>query len=533
MHRTLLTVLLTALLGLIPATAQAQLLRQHQQHEEPDINMLRKLQMAQLAITELYVDTIDQNKLAEAAIEGMLKTLDPHSAYANAESTRSSQEALDGNFEGIGIQFNMLEDTLVVIQPTTKGPSERAGIIAGDRIVSVNGQPIAGVNMPRDTIMRRLRGPKGTKVRLGVVRRNVKEMLTFNITRDKIPTNTLDADYMLDATTGYILLDRFGATTGDELRAAIKRLKARGMRDLVLDLSINGGGYLGASVDVAGEFLPKGSLVVYTKGRRADRNDFRVNHEGMMLDGRIVVLVDEYTASAAEIVSGAIQDYDRGTIIGRRTFGKGLVQRPIDLPDGSMIRLTVAHFYTPSGRCIQKPYTRGKGEEYSEDLNDRYRRGELMHLDSIHLDSTKVYQTLIDHRTVYGGGGIMPDIFVPLDTMAYAPAYRAISRNNILVSIVLRYADSNRDSLKRRYKSFADYRAKYSVPQALIDEVLAEAEKKKIAIKDDEREKTIDNLRFMLKALIANNVWDRSEYMQLINERSELVRAAMDHLKKQ
>ena len=501
------------------------------QRSEINIEQIRKLQYAQLAIANLYVDSIDQQKLAEDAINGMLSKLDPHSAYTNAEQTKKMNEPLEGNFEGIGVQFNMLDDTLVVIQPTSKGPSEKAGIVAGDRIVLVDGAPIAGVKMERDSIMRLLRGPKGSKVRLGIVRRGVKDIIYFNITRDKIPVATLDAAYIIAPTIGYIHLDRCGATSGEEVHNAIKKLQEEGMESLILDLGVNGGGYLGAAVDVASEFLPAGSLVVYTKGRAAPQQELKAKTGGLFLKGRLAILVDEYTASAAEIVSGAVQDHDRGVIIGRRTFGKGLVQRPIELPDGSMIRLTVSHYYTPSGRCIQKPYVKGEKEKYNEDLNTRYTHGELMHLDSIHLDSTKVYRTLVAGRPVYGGGGIMPDIFVPLDTTSYTPYYRAISRNNLLTNAAIKFSDNHRKELKKRYRDFSAFRTSYTIPTSLLDEIEAEAAKKNLKpATEDERTETRKDLAFMLKALVAYNVWDRSEYFEIINERSDIVKRAVQEL---
>lgn len=519
-HR--LIALCIALFGLSGAMAQKA-------GEEALVEQMRKLQYAQLAITNLYVDSVDNSKLVEDAINGMLEKLDPHSSYTNAEQTKKLNEPLEGNFEGIGVQFNLLDDTLVVIQPTSKGPSEKAGIVAGDRIVSVDGSPIAGVKMERDSIMRRLRGPKGTKVMLGVVRRGVPELLTFRITRDKIPVNTVDAVYMIAPGVGYIHLDSFGATSGKEIHDAIAALTGEGMTSLILDLQMNGGGYLGAAAEVASEFLASGALVVYTEGRTTPRQVLNARGGGLFRQGKLVVLVDEYTASAAEIVSGAIQDHDRGTIVGRRTFGKGLVQRPVELPDGSMIRLTVAHYYTPSGRCIQKPYVKGQKEQYSRDLLDRYDHGELMHADSIHLDSTKVYKTLVEGRTVYGGGGIMPDIFVPLDTTTYTPCYRAISRNNLITQATLKFADENRKELKRKYKQFDEYLARYEVPQSLVDDLYRQAKEKNIEPKnEEERRKTTEDLRFMLKALVAYNVWDRSEYFRIINTRSDVVKRALE-----
>lgn len=496
-----------------------------------DIEQIRKLQMAQMAITALYVDSVDQKKLVEDAINGILKKLDPHSAYSDPETTKKMNEPLEGNFEGIGIQFNILEDTLVVIQTISKGPSEKVGILAGDRIVSVDGAPIAGVKMSRDSIMKKLRGPKDTKVNLSVVRREVKDTLLFCVTRDKIPLNTLDAGYMIAPEIGYIHLDRFGATSGNEVHEMLKKLKKEGMKDLILDLTINGGGYLGAAIDVANEFLEEGELIVYTEGRAAPRSTYKAKGGGIFREGRVVVLVDEYSASAAEIVSGAIQDQDRGTIIGRRTFGKGLVQRPIELIDGSMIRLTVSHYYTPAGRCIQKPYEKGKKEEYDKDLETRFNHGELTSIDSIHLDSTKVYKTLKKNRPVYGGGGIMPDLFVPLDTTIYTPCFRAIRRYNLANNASLKFVDRHRNGIKKEYPDFEKFMQHYEVPAALTDSILAEAKRKKVEAKDSvEAAQTLDQLRFTLKALIAYDIWERSEYFRIINTRSDIVKKALEVL---
>lgn len=496
-----------------------------------DVEMVRKLQIAQLAITQLYVDSVDQKKLVEDAINGILEKLDPHSAYSDAEATKKLNEPLEGNFEGIGVQFNMLEDTLVVIQTISKGPSEKAGIVAGDRIVTVDDEPIAGVKMERDSIMRKLRGPKDTKVRLGILRRGNNDLIYFTVKRDKIPVNTLGAAYMITPTVGYIELDRFGATSGTEVRDAIRDLQKKGMKALILDLQTNGGGYLGAAFEVANQFLAKGDLVVYTEGRTSQRQIFTAEGGGLFQEGPLVVLVDETTASAAEIVSGAVQDHDRGTIIGRRTFGKGLVQRPIDLPDGSMIRLTVSHYYTPSGRCIQKPYVKGQKEEYQHDLDDRYKHGELTCIDSIHLDSTKVYRTLKRERIVYGGGGIMPDVFVPLDTTTYSKYYLALRRLNLFNSVSLKYIDRERKALKKHYKDFDTFLNTYEVPQTVVDEIIAEAEKKDIRPKDDEElQQTLPDIRFILKALVAYDVWDRNEYFRIINQRSDIVKAALKYL---
>lgn len=496
-----------------------------------NIDQLRKVQYATAAITQLYVDTINQEKLAEEAIRGMLKSLDPHSAYSNAEETRRLNEPLDGNFEGIGVQYKMLEDTLVVMQTTPKGPSEKAGILSGDRIVTVDGRSIAGVKITTDSIQHVLRGPKGTQVRLGIKREGVDGLLPFDIVRDKIPVNTVDAAYITAPGVGYIRLERFGAQSGKEVKAAIEQLKKAGMRQLILDLQQNGGGYLGAAQEVASEFLPEKSLVVFTEGRTDERKVLNAYSGGSFTKGDLVILVDEFTASAAEIVSGAVQDHDRGTIIGRRTFGKGLVQRPIELPDGSMIRLTVSHYFTPSGRCIQKPYTKGEKEEYALDFENRYKHGELTNIDSIHLDSTKVYRTLRKERIVYGGGGIMPDIFVPLDTTTYTKFYTAISRHNILNQTSLRYNTKHREAIKQQYADPEDFVSRYEVPEEVIDGILSEAKAKGLAPKDDdELRETVADLRFMLKALVAYDVWDRAAYFRVFNQRSDVFRAALEHL---
>lgn len=516
------------LLCLVAGTACAQ-----RGYEDINVEQVRKLQIAQVAITSLYVDTVDQQKLAEDAIRGMLDKLDPHSSYTNAKETKKLNEPLAGNFEGIGVSFNMVKDTLLVLQVISKGPCEKAGVQQGDRIIAVNGVTIAGVKMDRDSIMQRLRGPKGTVANLEVVRRGASGVLRFKVVRDKIPVNTVDAAYLLAPGVGYIHLDSFGATSGKEVHDAIAHLQEQGMKDLIFDLGLNGGGYLNAAQEVASEFLPKGSMVVYTADRNGRGQELRAEGGGLMTqDGRIVVLVDEFTASAAEIVSGAVQDHDRGTIIGRRTFGKGLVQRPIDLPDGSMIRLTVAHYYTPSGRCIQKPYVKGQKDEYNRDLEDRYTRGELTSIDSIHLDSTKVYTTLRDGRTVYGGGGIMPDIFVPIDTTTYTPYYRALRRNNVINEQVLRYVDENRRALKKRYKKFDDFAASFEVPASLTDSIIAEGKRKKVEPKDEkELQSSLDDLRFTLKSTIAYDLWDRNEYFRLVNERNDIVKRALLFLK--
>lgn len=522
---------LASLLLLLASTSWS-FAQSHQNESDIDVTQIRKLQMAQLAVTQLYVDSVNQKKLVEDAIKGMLDKLDPHSSYSNPEETKKMNEPLEGNFEGIGVQFNILTDTLVVVQTIKKGPSEKVGILNGDRIVSVDGRAIAGVKMPQDSIVKLLRGPKGTKVRLGVVRRGAAGVLYFVVTRDKIPMNTVEATYMIAPEVGYIRFDRFGATTGDEVEKALQTLKKQGMKDLILDLQSNGGGYLGAAVDVASQFLRPGSLVVYTQGRNQPKQVLKAEGGGLFRQGRVVVLVDEFSASAAEIVTGALQDHDRALVVGRRTFGKGLVQRPIDLPDGSMIRLTTSHYYTPSGRCIQKPYEKGKKEEYAQDLEQRYTHGELLHKDSIRLDSSQVYHTLIDKRIVYGGGGVMPDVFVPIDTAQITKFHIALRRNNLINEATLRYIDNHRKALRQQYKTFDLFERDFIVPKSLIDEIVAAAKAKKIMPKDDkELAETIEDLRFSLKSIFINGLFESSDFYQFVNQKNNIVQEALKQLK--
>ena len=493
---------------------------------------MRKMVLAEMAITNLYVDSVDEKKLVEDGIRGMIEQLDPHSSYSTAKETKEMNEPLQGSFEGIGVQFNMVKDTLLVIQPVVNGPSERVGILAGDRIVSVNDTAIAGVKMSKEDIMKRLRGAKGSKVRLGVVRRGIAGILKFTVVRDKIPVKTLDAAYMIRPHVGYIRIGSFGVTTYNEFMKAVETLKASGMKDLILDLQENGGGYLMAAVQIANEFLHNSDLIVYTQGRKVPRQDYCADGSGRLLDGKVFVLINEYTASAAEIVTGAIQDQDRGTVIGRRSFGKGLVQRPIDLPDGSMIRLTIAHYFTPSGRCIQKPYKKGDAIDYAMDIEKRFEHGELYSADSIHFADSLKYYTLRKHRVVYGGGGIMPDVFVPLDTTQYTKFLRQMAARSYIINANLKYIDVNRKQLKKQFATFNDFNARFEVPQSLIDDVVQAAEKDKIKPKDQqELQATWPQLRRQLKALIARDLWDMSEYFQVINETNPIVVKAVGLLK--
>ncbi len=506
---------------------------------------MQKLNTAQFAITNLYVDSVDENKLVDEAIIQMLAQLDPHSTYSTAEEVKKMNEPLQGNFEGIGVQFQMIEDTLLVIQPVFKGPSQKAGILAGDRIVAVNDTAIAGVGMNTEDIMKRLKGPKGTSVNLTVMRRGTENPLNYKVIRDKIPIHSLDAAYMIEPGIGYIKINRFGATTSEEFLAAMKDLKRQGMKDLILDLQGNGGGYMKAAIDMANEFLNERELIVYTEGRVASRSDFYAVGNGGMKTGKLIVLVDEYSASASEIVSGAIQDLDRGLIVGRRTFGKGLVQRPIDLPDQSMIRLTVARYYTPSGRSIQKPYettadtelanSESKGEEnarrYREDLLNRYKSGELMSADSINFPDSLKSQTLKLQRTVYGGGGIMPDIFVPIDTTLFTNYHRDLASKGAVTQTIAKYIENNRASLKKQYKTFDKFNSGFKVDEGLMNLLRSIGEKVGVPYNEEEYVRALPYIQTQLKALIARDLWDMNEYYQVMNSTNESVNRALQVIK--
>ncbi len=504
---------------------------------------MRKLQLAEFAISNLYVDTVNENKLVESAIIEMLAQLDPHSTYSDAEEVKKMNEPLQGNFEGIGVQFQMIEDTLLIVQPVSNGPSEKVGILAGDRIIAVNDTAIAGVKMGTEEIMGRLRGPKDSKVNLTIIRRGVKEPLLFNVKRDKIPILSLDAAYMIQPKIGYIRINRFGATTAEEFLKALKELQKKGMKDLILDLQGNGGGYLNAAIDLANEFLGQKELIVYTEGRSAQRSEFFAKGNGNFRNGRLVVLVDEYSASASEIVTGAIQDWDRGVVVGRRSFGKGLVQRPIDLPDGSMIRLTIARYYTPAGRCIQKPYDSsineksGKGkssessiEKYNQDLIDRYNHGEMVSADSIHFPDSLKCQTKKLGRTVYGGGGIMPDYFVPVDTTLYTDYHRNLVAKGVVIKTTMNFIEKNRKALLDKYKTFEKFNEKFEIDDQLLNYLREAADKEKIEFNEEQYNKALPLIKAQLKALIARDLWDMNEYFQVMNATNKSVERALEIL---
>ena len=489
---------------------------------------LNKLLLAEYAINSAYVDSVDEDKLVEYAIVGMLQKLDPHSSYTDAKETKDMEEPLQGEFSGIGIQFNMKEDTLYVIQTIPGGPSERVGILAGDRIVMVNDTLIAGVKMKRNDIMKRLRGKKGTKVTVKVRRGASPDLITFRITRDKIPLHSVDASYMIDDKTGYVRISNFGAKTYDEMMDALASLTKQGMQQVVIDLTDNGGGYLNAAIEMCNEFLDRGQLIVYTEGLKAPRSNANALGTGKYKDLPMAIMVNQYSASAAEIFSGAMQDWDRAVVVGRRTFGKGLVQRPVRFEDGSMMRLTVARYYTPSGRCIQKPYTKGNKKAYEEDLLDRSKSGEYYCLDSIHFADSLRYTTLVHQRTIYGGGGVMPDIFVPVDTSEYSTYYRDMVAKGIVNQFVIDYVDKHRKQLKSDYPTLEDFDARFALTDDDIKRFIDAGEKDKVKY-DEAKFRTSERVfRTMIKGLIARDVYaDSSAYTRIVNHRNPDLDAAV------
>ena len=489
--------------------------------------VLQKLLNAEYAISTLYVDSVNEDKLVEDAIKGMLESLDPHSSYTDAKETKELEEPLQGEFSGVGIQFNMNKDTLYVIQTVPGGPSERVGVLAGDRIIYVNDTTIAGVKMKNSDIQKRLRGKKGTNVTIKVKRPGVKDLITFRITRDNIPLNSIDAKYMLDERTGYLRISRFGAKTHEEMMEALQELKKQGMTQLIMDLSDNGGGYLNAAIDMCNEFLERGQLMVYTEGENSPRNEANANGWGDYKDLHMVVIVNQYSASAAEIFAGAMQDWDRAVVVGRRTFGKGLVQRPFKFEDGSMMRLTVARYYTPSGRCIQKPYNRGDKKAYEKELLDRYNEGEYYSLDSIQFNDSLRYTTRLNGRTIYGGGGVMPDVFVPVDTTEYSTYYRDLSAKGILNQYAIKFVDKERKAITKRYATVKEFDEGFVITDEMMRDLIQMGESDSIKY-DEEKYRTSEQmLKAITKGLIARDLYgDAGAYSVIINHRNPDVQAA-------
>lgn len=477
-------------------------------------------------IDAFYVDSVNLSKLAEDMIISTLKKLDPHSTYISAKDVKEMNEPLQGNFEGIGIQFNVLHDTLIVIEPISGGPSEKVGLRAGDRIVTINDEKVTNIGMSTSGVYSRLRGPKGTIVNLSIFRKGEKGLLDFTITRDKIPIFSLDAAYMLDDATGYVKFDKFSVTTEKEFKDALVKLQKSKMKNMIIDLRTNGGGYMIAATDLANHFFADERLLVYLIGRKIPRQNYNSTGNGDLSDARIVVLTDENSASASEIFAGAIQDWDRGIIIGRRTFGKGLVQNGYSLTDGSMIRLTIARYYTPTGRLIQTSYKEGY-DKYIQNFVKRYSNGELFSADSIHMPDTLRFKTLVSKRTVYGGGGIVPDIFVAPDTSFLSDYYRALYRKDLFRSFTLEYADMNRARINKEYKDFNDFKERFQFTTDEIRSFIKKGEDAGIKFNESQYKHSEEEMLLILKALVASNIWLSNEYFRIINENDAVIDKAL------
>ena len=531
MKKLLLSILALASVSAIVSLAQ-------QRKFTPD----QKLRYAAALIEECYVDSVNSDSLVTEAIVAMLHTLDPHSQYSSPEETKELNQPLEGKFSGIGIQFSIVRDTVYVVQTTGGGPSERVGIRPGDRIIYVNDSIFTRPKIANSDVLKTLRGEKGTEVNLKIKRGDSPELLEFRIIRDYIPIYSVDASYMVAPEVGFISISRFAESTPKELDEAIEKLAAQGMKHLILDLESNGGGYLGAAHGVASRFLKNGEMVVYTNGLNAEPAYFKVEKVdfGTLFNNskykvkskskvdRLVIMVDQYSASASEIVAGAIQDNDRGLIVGRRTFGKGLVQRPFPFPDGSMIRLTTSRYYTPSGRLIQKPYKKGESEEYQLDLLNRYNNGELFSVDSIHFDEALKTYTLKNHRPVYGGGGIMPDRFVPVDTSNYSNYYRDLIAKNSINALVLNTLDANRKELLEKYPTEDDFYANYTVSQDLIDKLVEQGKKDGVEPNPEQLATSRKMLEAIIRGLLARDLYDNGTYVRSTNPLNPVFNAALD-----
>lgn len=475
-----------------------------------------------------YVDTISKNKLTENAILGIIQNLDPHSVYIPASDLMSVNDELSGQFEGIGVQFIIYKDTIAVMMPVIGGPSEKAGIKAGDRIVEIDGENVAGKGITNDDVFKKLKGKRHSKVDIKVFRRDESELIDFTITRDIIPTFSVDVSYMLDKTIGYIKVSRFSATTHTEFVKALKDLIKKGMDKLVLDLRGNGGGYLNEASLMADEFLDKDKLIVYTEGKNRPKDMLLSTSNGNFKKQALVILIDDMSASASEIVAGAIQDNDRGTIIGRRSFGKGLVQEQVTLLDGSAIRLTVARYYTPSGRCIQKTYENGN-DEYFNDIYERFHNGEMENKDSIAFSDSLQYKT-VNGRTVYGGGGIMPDIFVPLDMNDNSDYFNQLVSKNLIYQFAFNYTDAHRSELLK-FQTYKYFNSNFSITPLILNNLLRYAEENGIANNNTEFAKSKLIIETRLKAYIGRNIFGDDSFYPIIHNIDNTLIEAVKYLR--
>lgn len=516
-----------AIVCLFAMAATAQQPKPQQPQTKAQMNA-QKLATTLYLIENFYVDTANTDKLTEDAIIATLKELDPHSAYISKKDVEKANEPLVGSFEGIGVTFQLIRDTITVISPTAGGPSEKVGIMAGDQFIKIDGEDSFGKKVDNEYVQKHLRGKKGTKVTVSVKRGNDPELIDFEIIRDKIPLNSINAAYMLNNHVGYIKLDRFAQESTQEFMEALAKLQAQGMESLIFDLRGNTGGYLNTAIDMVDQFITENKLIVFTEGTHSPRQEWRSKASGLYTTGKLVVLIDEGSASASEILSGAIQDHDRGVVIGRRSFGKGLVQRPFNLPDGAVIRLTTSRYHTPSGRCIQRPYEKGV-EDYAKEMAKRLEHGEYYHADSIHFPDSLKYKT-DGGRTVYGGGGIMPDIFIPVDTAYNSKLYTNLVRKGALNRFTTDYGLKHRDAIKTQYGDFDHFNENFTVGQDIIDGLKAAAKESKVEWNEEQFKRSEKFLLLQTKALIARNVWETQQYYQVMSSADPGIQKALEVL---
>jgi carboxyl-terminal processing protease len=481
-------------------------------------------------IDQMYVDSVDYNRISEAAIVAMLEELDPHSTYIPAKDVQGANQRIDGSFVGIGIRFQILKDTLLVVNCVYGGPSEKVGVRAGDKIVKIEEENIAGIGLRNQGVKERLLGEKDSKVKITVLRGKNNQLIDFTITRDKIPLHSVVSHYMVDQNIGYIKLTNFSRTTAEEVNKALRELKAQGMKDLIFDLQGNTGGLLYAAKYVADEFLKKGQLIVYQEGRKQPKQELIADKKGVFEEGRLIVLIDESSASASEILAGAIQDWDRGLVVGRRSFGKGLVQRPIDLADGGQLRITIARYFTPTGRFIQKSYD--DLDAYRNDYMERFKNGELTYKDSIKIADSLKYETKINKRAVYGGGGIIPDEFVAWDTLEYSPMFRKLSYAGMFNSFTVEYTNEHRERILAKYSDLKYFKRNFNVDETIINDFFEAAilQDSSLAYVDEDYQISKDLIQKRLKALIAQNIWDYSSYYEIMNVKNEVFMRAYEIL---
>lgn len=529
LHMQMKSILFSALLWLGASTAIAQPSRNIPVNSNEAYKTTKKFEAVLEYISRLYVDEVNSPKLVEEAITAMLEMLDPHSVYIPREEMDDMNAPLKGNFEGIGVRFQILKDTIMVVNPIPGGPSEKLGIRAGDKIIEIEGDNVAGVGIKNNNVREKLLGNKGTKVRIGILRKGDRNVQYFVITRDRIPIYSVDCSYMVAPGIGYIKLNNFAQTTVKEFTTAVIKLRQEGMKQMILDLQGNGGGYLNTAIDLADQFLEDGKLIVFTEGRAFPKQDNIATSLGLFEKGDLIVLIDESSASASEILSGAIQDWDRGLVVGRRSFGKGLVQRQITLPDSSGMRLTISRYYTPTGRSIQKPYDEGL-EAYHMEKYDRFMNGEMTNRDSIKIPDSLKFETLMTKRRVYGGGGIIPDVFVGIDTSSNSEYFGLLIRKGIMNTFALEYVDKNRDMLSKKYPDFETFKTKFDVA-IVMKELIEFGKKEGVDYVDKDYRTSKKAMEIRLKASIASNLWDSERFYEIINDLNEPLQRAVHILK--